>query len=67
MNKGKAYSAELWREAIAQRRPWLKSTGPRTAAGRRKMAENATRSGVGGQAMVWAMRYVAAVTRALGA
>lgn len=55
------------RELVAVTRPWTRSTGPRTAAGKRQMAGNATKHGAGGLAMRASLAYCRAVTKALGA
>lgn len=53
------------RELVAVTRPWTRSTGPRTAAGKRRMAGNATKHGAGGLAMRAALAYPNAVIKAL--
>lgn len=53
------------RAAFARQGPWQRSTGPRTAAGKRKMAGNATNHGAGGLALKLALAYCTAVERAL--
>ena len=60
-------SVAAWRHAIAQHQPWERATGPRTPAGKRRMTENATAHGLDGGAFRAALRYIAAVTRALDA
>lgn len=54
-----------WKAAIAQRQPWLTSTGPTSAEGKRRVTQNSTLHGLEGQAMLWALRYIAAVQEAL--
>lgn len=55
-----------WRQAIHARKPWERSTGPRTPDGKRQGMKNATLHGLESQAFRWAMRYIAAVGTALG-
>ena len=65
MNAGKPYSAELWRAAIAERQPWLKTTGPRTEAGRRICSDNAATHGADSQTFKLALIYLAGLEEAL--
>ena len=51
--------------ALQRLKPWEKSTGPKTLAGRRKMAENATQHGAGSLAFRLAVAYCDAVLVAL--
>lgn len=52
-----------WAAAVRASRAWEKSTGPRTAAGKRKSALRAVRSELDSQAFTWAMAYVKAMTQ----
>lgn len=45
------------RQAVALRRPWLVSTGPRTISGKRSAAQNSRRHGAGSMAFRAAMAY----------
>ena len=51
--------------ALQAHKPWLRSTGPTTAAGRRKMAANGTQHGARSLALRLALTYCIAVSRAL--
>lgn len=62
-----ARRVEVVRVAIALRKPWLESTGPRTVAGKRAAAQNRLRHGADSVAFKAAMAYCAAVEDASGA
>ena len=57
---------ESVKAAMQVHRPWLRSTGPVTLSGKRKMAGNATKHGTRSLAMRLAVIYCEAVSRALG-
>jgi hypothetical protein len=45
-DKWSAPKRARYRRMILRRRPWLKSTGPRTAIGKRRSAQNARQHGL---------------------
>lgn len=53
------------RAALALKMPHQHSTGPRTMAGKRRMALNATTHGTSTLAFRWALQYCEALERAL--
>lgn len=55
------------RRALSQRKPWLASTGPRTATGKRAAARNSLKHGAGSLAFKAALAYCAAIEKALAA
>jgi hypothetical protein len=55
----------LVRAAVALRKPWLESTGPRTAGGKRAAAQNRLLHGARALTFKAAMAYCAAVEVAL--
>lgn len=55
----------LVRTAVALRKPWLESTGPRTGCGKRTTAQNRLLHGADSLAFKAAMAYCAAVGAAL--
>lgn len=56
----------LVRAAVALRKPWLESTGPRSVGGKRAAAQNRLSHGADSLAFKLALRYCAAVERAYG-
>lgn len=55
----------LVRSAVALRKPWLESTGPRSEGGKRAAAQNRLLHGADSLAFKAAMAYCAAVGAAL--
>lgn len=51
-----------WAANVRASRAWEKSTGPRTADGKRKAALRSVRTELDSQAFKWAMVYVKKVT-----
>lgn len=58
---------ERLRQAALRNRPWLRSTGPRTAEGRQRSAANGLRRAKGGQSANAARREVVALRDFLAA
>lgn len=56
----------LVRAAVALRKPWLESTGPRTLGGKRATAQNRLRHGADSLAFRAAMAFCAAIEAAIG-
>lgn len=54
-----------WRQDMQVRKPWLRTTGPTSAAGKRKCSTNALANGLDSLEYAAACRYADAVARAL--
>jgi hypothetical protein len=55
------------RAALVVRQPWLQSTGPRTAAGKRRASANAVRHGTDSLSFRLAVQYLEVVAARLSA
>jgi len=51
-----------YRRMMLRRRPWLRSTGPRTVQGKRRSARNARRHGLRSRVLLGLARYVRTAT-----
>ena len=63
--EAEARRVALVRAAVALRKPWLESTGPRTVGGKRATAQNRLRHGAGSLAFKAAMAYCSVVETAV--
>ena len=59
-------SIAAWSAAVKRSQAWTRSTGPVTAAGRAKVAQNSTKSALSSAAFKYAIAYVDGVNKALG-
>ncbi len=56
---------EAYRRAALERKPWKKSTGPKSAEGKRKVSQNARRHGLKSAEVLERRRYIRSVTALL--